>query len=136
MAEKDDNSSQAPGQMFAYLDELHLVDIEHRIAKGEYVSAEELVAALRKHGSRPIPPSVLEYLCRLLEGKVAKPKSRKALPVVEKRRQRMIMRYFYQRNLTWLRNRKARHGHLDGRKLGEEEQVVAVQAGVSLTGYC
>ncbi len=114
MAKKADSPSRAPDQMFAHLDELHLKGIERRVAEGEYVSAEELVAALRKHGSRPLPPAVLEYLCRLLEGKVAKPKGRKALPSVEKRHRRMIVRHFYLRNLAWLQDRKARYGHLDG----------------------
>lgn len=114
MAEKDDTRSQPPDQMFAHLNELHLVGIERRVAAGEYVSAEELAATLRKHGARPIPPSVLEYLCRLLEGKVDKPKGRKALPAALKHRRRMFMRYFYQRYLTWLQNREARYGHLEG----------------------
>ena len=113
MAQKDDRTL-ASDHKFAYLDELHLVGIENRVAKGEYVSAGELAAALRKHGLRPIPSCVLEYLCRLLEGKVTKPKGRKALPKLEKRRRRMILRHFYRRHLTWLQNRKARYGHLDG----------------------
>ena len=114
MAEKDDNSTQAPSQRFAHLNGLHLGGIERSIAKGDYVSAEDLAATLRKHGSRPIPPSVLDYLCRLLEGKVAKPKGRDALPELDKRRRRWKLRNFYQRNLTWLQGRKARYGHLDG----------------------
>ena len=113
MAQKDDRSL-ASDHRFAHLDELHLVGIENRVAKGEYVSAGELAAALRKHGSRPIPSCVLEYLCRLLEGKVTKPKGRKALPILEMRRRRMVIGHFYRRYLTWLRNRKARYGHLDG----------------------
>lgn len=78
MSGKDDNRPQITEGMFAYLHELHLVGIEKSIAKGEYVSAEDLAAALRKHGSRPISHSVLDYLCRHLEGKIAKPKGRKA----------------------------------------------------------
>lgn len=114
MPDKDNTSPQVPSHRFAYLDELHLGGIERSLAKGEYVSAEELAAALRKHGSRPIPPCVLDYLCRLLEGQVAKPKGRKALPAVAKHRWQMIVRYVYQRNLAWLRDRQARYGDLEG----------------------
>lgn len=42
------------------------------------------------------------------------PKGRKALPEMAKRRQAMILRYLYQRNLAWLRRRKERYGHLNG----------------------
>lgn len=114
MSGKDDNRPQITEGMFAHLDELHLVGIEKSIAKGEYVSAEDLAAALRKHGSRPISHSVLDYLCRHLEGKIPKPKGRKALPPLEKRQVRTFLRYLYRRNLTWLQGRKARYGHLDG----------------------
>ena len=114
MAENDDNSSKVPSQRFAHLNELHLGGIERSIAKGEYVSGEDLAAALRKHGSRPISPSVLDYLCRFLEGKVAKPKGRPSLPELDKRRRRMILGHFYKRYFTWLQGRKAQYGHLDG----------------------
>ena len=114
LAKDTDKKTQASGGKFAYLDELHLADIEDRIAQGDYVSAEDLAAALRKHGMRPIPPSVLKYLCRHLEGQVAKPKGRKALPEVVKLRRLMFVRYYYRRTLTWLQARKARYGDLDG----------------------
>ena len=114
LAKDTDKKTQASGGKFAYLDELHLVDIEDRIAQGDYVSAEDLAVALRKHGMQPIPPSVLDYLCRLLEGRVAKPKGRKALPEVEERLQLMLVRYYYRRTLTWLQARTARYGDLDG----------------------
>lgn len=114
MARNSDNASRQPDRRFAYLDELHLVGIERCLAREEYVSAEDLAAALRKHGSRPIPLSVLEYLCRLLQGEVAKPKGRKELPELEKRRYRMIIRHAYKSHLSWLHGREARYGHLEG----------------------
>ena len=114
MAENDSDQPDKPGSKFAYLDELHLVDIERRVTKGNYVNPEELASSLRKHGQRPIPPKTLEHLCRHLEGKVPAPKGRKALPEMAKRRQVMILRYFYQRNLAWLQRRKKRYGHLNG----------------------
>ena len=114
MAEKDDNSSKVPSPRFAHLNELHLGDIERRIAKGEYVSAEDLAAALRKHGSRPISPCVLDYLCRFLEGKVIAPKGRKALPKFQRLRNRLILLGMYRPYLSWLRRRKRRDQHLEG----------------------
>jgi len=107
------NKGKASGR-FAHLDELHLGGIERRIAAGEYVDGVELAEALRKHGSRPIPAAVLDYLCRYLEGDIAKPRGRKPVPTVEQRRQQMLVRYSYRRYLAWLKGRKMRYGHLDG----------------------
>lgn len=114
MAENDSDRPDGPRVDFSHLDALHLVDIERRLTEGDYVAPEELAANLRKHGQRPIPRETLEYLCQLLEGKVPAPKGRKALPELAKRRQAMILRYFYQRNLAWLQRRKKRYGHLNG----------------------
>lgn len=114
MAEKDDNHSQVSDNKFAYLNELHLTGIERQITAGEYVSGPVLATALRKHGFRPIRPEVLEYLCRHLEDNIAKPRGRKAIPEIVQRRQRMIIRHYYQRYLAWLQARKRRYGGLKG----------------------
>jgi len=114
MHETNSEGSPAPEGMFAHLDALHLDGIERRVVAGEYVDPEELAKALRRHGSRPIPPDVLEYVCRFLEGRVSKPRGRQAVPPFERRRWRMIMRSFYERYLRWLQGRKARYGHLEG----------------------
>lgn len=99
---------------FAYLDELHLVGIEKEIAADKYVSAADLSSALRKHGSRPIPSAVLDYLCDLLEGKVRKPKGRPGRPAFEIRRWHMVIRGLYKLRQRWLNERKRRYGHPAG----------------------
>jgi hypothetical protein len=106
------DSGKAPN--FDYLNELHLVGIEESVAAGKYVSAEDLSSALRKHGARPISPAVLDYLCNMLEGNVAKPKGRKGLPEFEARRWHMVIRGHYQNRRRWLEERKDRYGHPTG----------------------
>ena len=99
---------------FSYLDELHLGGIERRIAAGEYVDGAELADALGRHGQRPIPEPVLDYLCRYLKDEVDRPSGRPAMLEVERRRQEMFVRWAYRRNLAWLQKRKKRYGDLKG----------------------
>lgn len=112
---KDDpiDRNENPGR-FAYLDELHLGGIERSIAAGEYVDGIELAAALRKHGSRPIPSAVLDYLCQYLEDAINKPKGRKPWPKADRHRLDMIVSGLYHRYLDHLTDRKRRYGHPAG----------------------
>lgn len=107
-------AKDGPIERFAYLDELHLGGIERSIAAGEYVDGAELAAALRKHEARPIPPAVLDYLCRFLEGNVDKPKGRKPWPEVERHRINMIIGGLYHRYIDYLTDRKRCYGHPAG----------------------
>jgi hypothetical protein len=114
MAKDSLTSKSKKARRFAYLDEMHLGGIERRVAAGEYVDAAELAEALRKHGSRPIPSAVLDYLCRCLEGKIGKPRGRTPKPIAEQNRRQMLIRYSYRRYYAWLKERKKRYGRLDG----------------------
>lgn len=67
------------GINFSHLNAFHLGGIERKIDAGEYVDGTELGSALREHGQQPIPPKVLEYLCRFLEGQLKKPRGPKPL---------------------------------------------------------
>lgn len=110
----NDDQGQAGARRFAYLDELHLGGIERQLAAGEYVDGSELAAALRRHELRPIPPKVLDYVCRLLEGKVPKPNGRKPLPRVEVDRGDMIIRGLYRIYLSRLKERTQLYGRPAG----------------------
>lgn len=99
---------------FSWLDAFHLGGIERSIAAGEYVDGAELAAALRRHGSRPIPPDVLDYLYRFLEGRVDKPRGRKAWPEAEIRNFHTVIRGLYRKHLERLTERKRRHGRPAG----------------------
>lgn len=101
-------------ERFSHLDDLHLGGIERDLKAGKYVEPEALVALLRKHGSRPIPPIVLDYVCRMLEGRVRQPPGIKAFPKIYKNELHMVIRVVYGRNLSWLQARKERYGHLEG----------------------
>jgi hypothetical protein len=110
------SSTQRPirkSDRFSYLNELHLGGIQRRIAAGDYVDGAELAAALREHGARPLPPDVLNYLCRLLEDDVPKPKGRKGwknAPPADELRYNMVVRGLYKRHLDRLTERTHRYG--------------------------
>lgn len=110
MAKDRRTSKKGTTGRFAHLDALHLGGIERRIAAGEYVDGVELAEAFRKHGSRPIPAAVLDYLCRYLEGAIDKPKGRKPWPEVERQRHDTIVSGLYHRYLEHLTDRKRRYG--------------------------
>lgn len=110
MAKDGPTRKSKKAERFAYLDELHLGGIERRIVAGEYVDAAELAEALRKHGSRPIPSAVLDYLCRCLEGAIDKPRGRKTWLEVDRQRYDMILSGLYRRYLVHLTDRKRRYG--------------------------
>lgn len=114
MTNKSRDHNAGTTARFSYLDELHLGGIERRIAAGEYVDGAELSDALRRHGQQPIPPEVLDYLCRYLKDEVDRPSGRPTMPEVERRRQEMFVRWAYRRNLAWLQKRKKHYGDLKG----------------------
>jgi hypothetical protein len=110
MPSTDDIPKRIQTGKFAYLDDLHLGGIERQLAAGEHVEAAELVFALRKHGQRPIPPVVLDYICRMLEGRVRKPKGRRAQPELVRRRLRMLIGGIYRDYLARLEERRHKFG--------------------------
>lgn len=107
-------TGQTGTDMFAHLREFAMNKVEVFLDRGRYVDGPDLAAALREQAGKPIPPKVLDHLCRYLEGKVTKPKGRKAIPGAEAHRRLMFTRYYYQRQLAWLQARKKRYGGLNG----------------------
>ncbi len=101
---------------FAYLAEMHLAGIHPRIRAGNYVYPDELATVLRRHGERPVPAMITDYICRMLESDIKKPKGRRARSKADKLRWNMLIQGTYQRYLTWLQQRKIRDGHLMGWK--------------------
>ena len=93
---------------------LHMDRVHLMLERGEYVDGELLAEALRDHGDQPVPPDVLNYLCRFLEGKAKKPRGRKPIPEFHVRWKQMKMKAHYERYLEWLQARKKRLGHLNG----------------------
>ena len=93
---------------------LHMDRVQLMLERGEYVDGKLLAEGLRDHGNQPIPPDVLKYLCRFLEGKEKKRRGRKPTPEAFDRQMQMIMQWFYTRNLKWLLARKKHFGHLNG----------------------
>lgn len=94
--------------------ELHMVRIQSMLEKGEHVDGDLLATALRDDGDKPIPPDVLEYLCRFIEGKEKMPRGPKKIPEGYVRQNTTILSHFYARYLQWLKARKKRYGQLDG----------------------
>ena len=113
MRQPEEQKSSNP---FAYLAEMHLNVINASIRAGKYVYPDELAAALRRHGERPVPIEVTDYICRMLEDDIKKPKGRKARSKADKLRWNMLIRGTYHRYLIWLQQRKTRDGHLMGWK--------------------
>ena len=107
-------TSQTGDDKFAYLRVFAMRKVEFFLDRGRHVDGADLVAALREQAGEPIPPKVLDHLCRHLEGKVTKPKGRKAIPGAEEHRRLMFIRHHYRRDLAWLQARKKRYGGLDG----------------------
>lgn len=115
-------------ERFSHLNDLHLGGIERDLAAKVFVKPETLAEALRKHGSRPIPPNVLDYVCRMLEGKVRQPPGVKPFPEIEKSQLHMLLRVIYGRNLTWLQKRKEKYGNPVGwTNLEDTPAVIAAQ---------
>ncbi len=107
-------TGQTGADRFAHLRVFAMRNVEFFLDRGRYVDGADLAAALREQAGKPIPPKVLDHLCRHLEGKVTKPKGRKAIPGAEEQRRLMFIRYHYRRYLAWLQARKKRYGGLDG----------------------
>lgn len=112
--QKTDTGQTEKDSKFAHLRVLEMKGVQHSLERGEYVDGGRLATAIREQAGKPIPPDVLDYLCRFLEGKVSKPKGRKPVPISEQHRTRMLLRYSYNRYLDWLKARKKRYGHLEG----------------------
>lgn len=104
----------SPRNRFADMEVDYLTGLEKRITAGVYIDGPEIAERLRGHGSRPIPDTVLDYLCRYLEGTIDKPKGRKPLPKLERRRLDMIIGGLYRRYFETLMERKRRCGHHAG----------------------
>lgn len=51
--------------------------VERALATQGYVADEELAQALRANPGAPLPPPVLDYLCRRLEGNAGPPRGRR-----------------------------------------------------------
>jgi len=109
-----EDRTDSPGNRFAHMKVDHLHGLAERIAKGEYIDGPELAERLRGHGSRPIPDTLLDYLCRYLEGSIEKPKGRKPFPETEQRLREMFVRGLYYSWLEQLMDRKRRYGHPAG----------------------
>ena len=92
---------------FGYVRAIHFRDAERRIDHGQYVSAEELVALLRKRGKAPVPGAVLDYIASHLAGDVQKPRGRKKLNEAGVARHHMIIRFEYKRLLALFREGKS-----------------------------
>ncbi len=107
-------TGQTGDDRFAHLRVFAMRKAEFFLDRGRHVDGADLAAALREQAGKPIPPKVFDHLCRYLEGKVTKPKGRKAIPGAEKHRRLMFIRYHYQLYLAWLQARKKRYGGLDG----------------------
>lgn len=114
MTENDGKPQHAKTHDFSHLRVLHMRVVQGLLDQGKYVDGTKLAAALRQEAGKPVPPQVLDYLCRYLEGDVAKPKGRKPQPASDKRWRDAVVRYQYRRFLTWLQGREARYGHLEG----------------------
>jgi len=116
---------------FSHLNNLHMGGIERDLKAGKYVEPEVLAAALRKHGSQPIPPEVLDYLCRFLEGSVPIPKGRKPWPKFDRQRFETLVAGLYRRYLERLTDRKRLYGQpagwtkLDGTPAEVAARIVA-----------
>ena len=114
MVENNSEQGRTDDGRFAHLRKLNMRKVEFFLDHGDYVDGTDLAAALREQADAPIPPKVLDYLCRYLEGKVAKPRGRNATPKTERLRLLMFIRHDYRRYLAWLKKRKQRYGQLKG----------------------
>lgn len=112
--QKTDAGRTEKDNKFAHLRVLEMKWVQHSLERAEYVDGDRLAVALREQAGKPVPPAVLDYLCRFLEGKISKPKGRKPVPIGEQRRTQMLVRYSYNRYLEWLKARKKRYGDLEG----------------------
>jgi hypothetical protein len=110
MSKTDDIPDRTQTGKYAHLNELELGGIERQLAAGKYVDAAELVSALRELGQRPIPPIILDYICKMLEGAVRTPRGRKAQPVVIRQWRRMTIAGVYREYLRRLEDRKRKFG--------------------------
>lgn len=111
---KNDKVPDVKGDRLFHVRVLEMHRVEAALHRGDYVDGPGLAAALRQLDGKPVPPNVLEYLCRYLEGKITKPRGRKPIPIAEQRRQQMLVRYSYRRYYAWLKEREKRYGRLDG----------------------
>lgn len=114
MVENNSEQGRTDDGSFAHLRKLDMRKVEFFLDRGDYVDGADLAAALREQSGKPVPPKVLDYLCRYLEGKVAKPKGRKAIPKTERLRRQMLLSHYYRRYLAWLKKRRQRYGQLKG----------------------
>lgn len=109
-----------PGESkFSWLNAYHLGGIERALAAGDYVYPEDLTDALRLNGSRPIPPAVFDYLCRVLEGEIQRPKGRRPRSKVEAQRQQNLVTGAYYRYFDWLQVRRRKYGRPKGLTRGD-----------------
>lgn len=109
----DGNEKQNTGR-FSHLRFDHLGSAVRRIESGEFIDDTELAELLRAQQPDCIPDKFLEYLCRYLEGKVEKPRGRKAWPIAERRKLDMVIAGWYRCYLARLSRRKRRYGHPAG----------------------
>lgn len=119
---------------FSHLEKLHFGGIERKLAAGEYVSGDELADALRDNPGQPIPEAVLDYVCLTLEGKVAKPRGRTALPEIEKRYRAMILSDHYHKCLKSLRDCEAKAGKSAKGDMTPAERAARMTAKMFLGG--
>ena len=80
MADNDDTQTQTGLVDFSHIRVKKMRMVKHFLDRGDYVEGADLAAALREQDGKPVPPQVLDYLCRYLEGNVTKPRGRKAIP--------------------------------------------------------
>ncbi|RJF88612.1 hypothetical protein D3874_17750 [Oleomonas cavernae] len=111
---QNDSQEGSQGRSRFVVEVNHMARLEQRIAAGDMIDGPDLAAVLRQHGSRPIPDAVLDYLCRFLEGSISKPKGRRPLPELDRRKRDMIIADLYHRYLGWLAARARRYGHPAG----------------------
>ena len=106
-----EDRTDSPGNRFPHMKVDHLHGLAERITAGEFIDGPELAERLRGHSFQPIPDTVLDYLCRYLEGTIEKPKGRKPASQLERRRLNMIIGGVYRNYLAFLAERKRRYGH-------------------------
>lgn len=105
---------------FGYIRALHFQGVEERIAKGQYVSAEQLADLVRTRGDVPVPDGVIDYMCQHLAGEIKKPRGRPAMSDIEDKRRKMFVKHEYPRLLGVLQ--KGELSPEDLELYGEEEE--------------
>jgi hypothetical protein len=104
----DEGSGDDASRLRFNFGRFELGGIERKLKAGEHVDGEELAEALERYGAQPLPPAVLEYVCKLLRGQINAPRGRKPDPALLKRELDMVIGHQYRRCLRIFQWRKSR----------------------------